>query len=428
MKYYISTLGCKVNTYESSVISDLLDNAGFIKESTPKNADVCIVNTCTVTNTADNKSLKIVRQMHRLNDKAIIVVCGCMSQKDTTKVKSIPNVAVILGNKNKSKIVDYINKYINDRKQIIDIYDLSNVPFENMKLNNFEHTRAFVKIQDGCNNFCSYCVIPYTRGSVRSKTKDDVLDEINTLVNNGHKEVVLTGIHTGNYGAEFKDYHLSDLLLDILKINGLERLRISSIEVTELNDKVLDIIKNNSVLVDHLHIPLQSGSDNILKLMNRKYDVAYFVNKIKQIRSIRPNISITTDIIVGFPGETEEDFLKTISTSEICGFSKIHVFPYSLREGTVAEQLPDHVSEDIKKERVKRLLQLSKNLEISYMNNFIGKEVVFIPEVIKDGYLYGHTGNYLYVKALGCKEILHQDVKVIINKVNYPFVEADIIG
>ncbi len=428
MKYYISTLGCKVNTYESNVISDLMSNVGYKKTDNPKEAEICIVNTCTVTNTADNKSLKVVRQIHRFNEQAIIVVCGCLCQKDITKVKDIPGVKIIIGNKNKTKIVQYLKEYFINKKQIIDIYDLTNTEFEDMKLNNFEHTRAFVKIQDGCNNFCSYCIIPYTRGNVRSKPKEEVIDEINNLVKNGHKEVVLTGIHTGNYGAEFDNYHLSDLLIDVLKIKGLERLRISSIEITELNDQVLEVLKNNSILVDHLHIPLQAGSDHVLKLMNRKYDKEYFINKLKQIRSIRPNISITTDIIVGFPGETEEDFIETLMTSKICQFSKIHVFPYSLREGTKAETLPGHVSEVVKKDRVKRLITLSKTLEIEHMNKFIDKKIVFIPEVIKENYLYGHTGNYLYIKANGCKELLHKDVKVYLKKVAYPYIEADIIS
>lgn len=427
MKYYISTLGCKVNTYESNVISDLLENAGYIKVASPKEADICIVNTCTVTNTADNKSLKIVRQMHRFNDSAIIAVCGCMCQKSVEKVKNIPGVKIVLGNKNKTKIVEYIEKYLDSKKTIVDIYDLSNTSFEDMKLNNFEHTRAFVKIQDGCNNFCSYCIIPYTRGNVRSKKKEDVLEEINTLVKKGHKEIVLTGIHTGNYGAEFDNYDLANLLIDIIKIEGLERLRISSIEITELNDRVLTILSQSSVLVDHLHIPLQSGSNYILKLMNRKYDTKYFINKIDEIRSIRPNISITTDIIVGFPGEKEEHFKETIETAKRCQFSKIHVFPYSLREGTEAEKLPVHNSEEVKKSRVKELIKLSKELEINYMNKFVGKKMVFIPETIKDNYLYGHTGNYLYVKADGCQEMLQKEVEVSITQVEYPYVDADII-
>ena len=426
MKFDIRTLGCKVNTYESNVMEDLLINAGFVKASSNEEVDIFIINTCTVTNTADSKSLKLVRQVHRLNDNALIVVCGCMPQNNCELVKDLPNVAVILGNKNKSKIVEYINEYLKTKKQIIDVSDLKDIEFENMCLNNFNQTRAFVKIQDGCNNFCSYCIIPYVRGDVRSKKKEEVIEEITTLVNQGHKEVVLTGIHTGNYGAEFNHYHLADLLKDILKIEGLLRLRISSIEITELNEEVLEVLKNNNVLVDHLHIPLQAGSDTVLKRMNRKYDTNYFIEKLESIRNIRPNISITTDIIVGFPGETEEEFLETIETSKKCQFSKIHVFPYSLRKGTKAETLPNHVDEMVKKERVKRLIELSKNLEIEYMNKFIGNTVSFIPEVIKDGYLYGHTGNYLYIKVKGCKELLYKDVNVIVNKIEYPYVVSEL--
>lgn len=426
MKYYIGTLGCKVNTYESNVIFDILKNEGYKEAKSMEEADILIANTCTVTNTADSKSLKLIRQMNRYNENAIIVVCGCMPQKSIAKVKNIPGVSIIIGNKNKTKIADYIKQYYNEKKQIIDIYDLSNVEFENMNLNNFNHTRAFVKIQDGCNNFCSYCIIPYTRGNVRSKKREDVLEEINNLVKNGHKEIVLTGIHTGNYGAEFNNYHLSDLLEEIVRIKGLERLRISSIEITELNDEVLKVLENEKILVDHFHVPLQSGSNAVLKRMNRKYDVAYFLNKLAEIRKIRPNVSITTDIIVGFPGETDEEFNETLETAIKCQFSKIHVFPYSLREGTKAESLPNHIDEKTKKERVKKLIDLSKKLEIEYMSKFLNREITFIPETIKDGYLYGHTGNYLYIKTKGCEELLYKDIKVTLKEIDYPYLLGEI--
>ena len=427
MKYEIRTLGCKVNTYESNVMSDLLDNAGFQKVESSNMADIYIINTCTVTNTAHSKSLKIIRQVSRLNENAIIIVCGCASQKDVSKIKNITGVSIILGNKNKTKIVDYIKKYQEEKKQIIDIHDLMNTEFEDMKLNNFEHTRAFVKIQDGCNNFCSYCIIPYTRGNVRSKKKEVVLDEVKQLVEQGHREIVLTGIHTGNYGAEWDNYRLEDLLKDLIKIKGLERLRISSIEITELNTGVLSVLKESKILVDHLHIPLQAGSDTVLKRMNRKYDVAYFISKLEEIRGMRPEISITTDIIVGFPGETDEEFKETLETSKKCKFSKIHVFPYSLREGTKAEEMPNHIGEEVKKQRVKELIALSRGLENKYMEKFIGKTVTFIPETIKDGYLYGHTGNYLYIKARGCEKLLYQDVKVTLEKIEYPLVVGKLI-
>lgn len=426
MKFYIYTLGCKVNTYESNVMCDLLEKDGFIKVDDPKLADFIIVNTCTVTNTADNKSLKMVRQAHRLNNNAFIIVCGCMPQHSYEKVIGLENVGVIIGNKNKSKISQYIEEYLENKKQIIDIYDLSDVTFEEMKLNNFDKTRAFVKIQDGCNNFCSYCIIPYTRGNVRSKNPKEVLEEIETLVSKGHEEIVLTGIHTGHYGSEFENYNFADLLTDILKIKKLKRLRISSIEITEITNEIMDIIKNNPVLVDHMHIPLQSGSNLILKEMNRKYDKQYFINKIADLRKIRPNISITTDVIVGFPGETDELFNETIETIKTINFSKIHVFPYSRRTGTKADLMENQVSEEVKKDRVKVLMELSKSLEINYMNKFLNQSVEVIPEIEKDGYLYGHTGNYLYIKFIGCKELLHKTVKVDIEKIEYPYCISNI--
>lgn len=421
MKFQIYTLGCKVNTYESNVMRDALLNKGYFEVGLKEKADITIINTCTVTNTADSKSMKVIRQAIRRNENAIIVVCGCLVQNKKEEVSKIDGVDIVIGNINKSKIVDYIEKYIEEKKQEVDVRNIMNTNFEPMMLNNFNKTRAFVKIQDGCNNFCSYCIIPYTRGNVRSKDKQSVLKEIQLLVDEGHKEVVLTGIHTGNYGAEFADYKFADLLKDIVKIDKLERLRISSIEITEINDDVMEVIKENNILVDHMHIPLQSGSDAVLKRMNRKYDKEYFINKIKKLRKIRPNISITTDVIVGFPGETKEEFEETIETIKKIEFTKLHVFPYSKREGTKAAIMDGQVDENIKKKRVKILLQLSKELEYNYMEKFIGKKVIFIPEMAKEEYIIGHTGNFLNVKYHGNKNDLNKDIEVKINNIEYPY-------
>lgn len=423
MKYKIYTLGCKVNTYETNVMSDILKNKGYIESSEP--VDVAIINTCTVTNSADNKSAKTIRHAIHENPNAIIVVCGCFSQSKKEEVLKIDGVDIVIGNIFKSKIDKYIEDFIDNKKQIIDIFDISNTTFETMKLNNFNRTRAFVKIQDGCNNFCTYCVIPYTRGNLRSKDKNEVIDEIKNLIKNNHKEIVLTGIHTGNYGDT--NYGFAELLNDLVKIDGLERLRISSVEITELNDNVLNVIKNSNILVDHMHIPLQSGSNTVLERMNRKYNKEYFIEKIEKIRSIRPNISITTDVIVGFPGETEEEFNETIDTIKKVNFTKLHVFPYSKRDKTVAATLPNHIDQNVKKDRAKILINLSKELEIDYMKKFINKEVVFIPEVYKDGFLIGHTGNYLLVKTNGSEKDLNKDKKVYLKSVNYPYIIGDLI-
>lgn len=427
MKFYIYTLGCKVNSYESRIMTEDLINAGYVeKKDNNIPADIYIINTCSVTNTADSKSLKLIRQAIKKNKDAIIVVCGCLAQAKPETV-NIEGVDIVIGNKNKSKVSEYINEYVKNKNKKTDIYDISNVEFETMKLNNFDKTRAFIKIQDGCNNFCAYCIIPYTRGSVRSKPREDILNEIDHLTLNGHKEIVLTGIHTGNYGSEFDNYDFADLLNEIVKIKKLSRIRISSIEITELNDRVLEIIKNNNVLVDHLHIPLQSGSDEILKLMNRKYDTKYFIEKINKIRKIRPDISITTDVIVGFPNETDKNFNETIETIKKVDFSKLHVFPYSKREGTKAATMEGQIKEEVKKQRVMELLKLSKELENKYMNKFIGKTLTFIPEVYKDGYLIGHTGNYLLIKLKGCEELLHKEVSVKLMENQYPYIISSAI-
>ena len=247
-------------------------------------------------------------------------------------------------------------------------------------------------------------------------------NEIKTLINYGHHEIVLTGIHTGNYGEEFDNYDFASLLSDLVKIQGLDRLRISSIEVTELNDRVLSILEKEKVLVSHLHIPLQAGTDKILKAMNRKYDTKYFKEKIDKIRTIRPDISISTDVIVGFPGETEEDFIESMDFINSMKFSKIHVFPYSKREGTKAATFDNQVDEKVKKDRARLLIKLSKKLEIEYMDKFMGKEVSFIPEVFDNGFVYGHTGNYLYVKANGTSDDLKKNKIVEIIDIDYPYV------
>lgn len=421
MKFQIYTLGCKVNTYETNVMRDALLNKGYFEVPIKENADISIINTCTVTNVADHKSMKIIRQAIRRNPDALIIVCGCLSQNKKEQVQNIEGVNIVLGNIHKSKIVDYIENYFQERKKIIDVRDIMNTEFESMMLNNFNKTRAFVKIQDGCNNFCSYCIIPYTRGNVRSKKKEDVIKEITTLVNKGHQEIVLTGIHTGNYGAEFEDYKFSDLLKEIVLIHGLERLRISSIEITEITDDVIQVIKDSPILVDHMHIPLQSGSDSVLKRMNRKYDKKYFIEKINLLKKIRPNISITTDVIVGFPGETEEEFLETTDTIQKINFSKLHVFPYSKREGTKAALMENQIDDQIKKQRTKTLLELSKKLEMQYMNQFVGSKVIAIPEMVKDQFLVGHTGNFLNVKFMGSLEQLGNAVEIEITGVNYPY-------
>ena len=417
----ILTLGCKVNTYESEYVINILKEHNYEIKSFDDVCDIYIINTCTVTNTSDIKSRKMIRNAIKKNPNACVVAMGCFIEAN--KDYQIEGLDIVLGNKDKSKIVDLLDEYFTKKEKIVKLYNDPKSQFEDMYITNFPgRTRAFVKIQDGCENFCSYCIIPFVRGKCRSKGKDKVISEINALVKNGYQEVVLTGIHTGNYGVDL-DTNFATLLKGLVKIEGLKRLRISSIEITELTDEVLEVLKTSPIIVDHLHIPLQAGSDEILKAMNRKYDLSYFFEKIKKIREIRPNISITTDVIVGFPGETTELFEQTIKTCRDLEFAKIHVFPYSERQGTKAMELPNHIESNEKKRRARELLLVSKELEIAYANKFLNKQEEVLIEEDKDGYSYGHTSNYLHVKIN--KKLKHNTfVTVTITKVDYPYCLA----
>ena len=394
MKFNIITLGCKVNSYESNFMKEALVKNGFSFCNLNEKCDILILNTCTVTDTSDKKSLKEVRRLKRENPNAILVVCGCSVQNDKTKYDNL-GINILMGNINKSNIVSIIEKYLDDNTPVEYVAKTRDLPFENMEVDISDHTRAYIKIEDGCDNFCSYCIIPFVRGKKRSKDFSLVLREVQHLANNGYKEIVLTGIDTGGYESNGKD--LTDLIHEMSKINGIERIRQSSIEITQINEKFINELKNNNKICDHIHIPLQSGSDSILKLMNRKYDLKYFFDKIDMIRSVRPDISITTDVIVGFPGETEEMFLETMETCKKINFSKIHAFPYSERKGTKASMMDGKVPESVKHERVKKLLELSEKLERSYYDKFKGKNKDVLIEEVNEFGSKGHTSNYLMV-------------------------------
>ena len=406
MKIFIETLGCKVNTYESEVIKEEFLRNGYELADNLSDANVIVVNTCSVTNQSDAKSRKVIRNARKNNKNAILVVCGCSSQNHQDELKDL-GADILIGNKDKSKIFDYVNNY--DNKQIINYYNMINTDFEKMSLDNYsERTRAFVKIQDGCNNYCSYCIIPYLRGTIRNKDLNDAINEINTLVNNGFKEIVLTGIHTGSYPELVK------LIQEISKNDKLERIRISSIEATEINDEFLKELKNNNKICNHMHIPVQAACDNTLKKMNRKYDMNKFKEIINKIREVRPDINITTDLIVGFPTETKEDFLESYNNAKEIKFGKIHVFPYSKRDGTVAAKMKSIVTDAEKKERTHKMITLSNKLENEYYNKFIDKTLSVLVEEVFDKYCTGHTDNY--IKVIINKKLEHNkfyDVKII---------------
>lgn len=425
MKFSIITFGCKVNSYESEYMKEELINNNFSFVDNYKDADIVIINTCSVTNTADNKCKKAIRSVRREMAEAILMVCGCTAENHRSELNDL-DIDIMIGNKDKSKVVDLINDFIKTKKKYSKFYDDKKTDFENMTLKDFNLTRAFVKIQDGCNNYCAYCIIPYVRGSIRSKRKEDVIEEVKELVSIGHKEIVLTGINTGAYGKETKLYDLTDLIRELSEIPGLERIRVSSIEMTEINDKFIEELKNNKKLCAHLHISLQSGCEKILKLMNRKYTKDEYYNNILKIKEARPEVNLTTDVIVGFPGETEEDFLECIDYCKKVGFSKIHVFPYSVRKGTKASTMPNQLSNAIKKERARRLIKIDNDLQKAFNCKFIGKEMdVLIEEVFSD-YSIGHTCNFLKVRVDGqLKE--NTDYKVIIKKADIDQVYGDLI-
>ena len=392
MKVGICSLGCKVNIYESELVTNILKNNNYTVVDFEDKADIYIINTCSVTNESDKKSRKMINRAKKNNPEAIIIVMGCYSQVNAEDI----DVDIVLGNRDKSKIVEIIEEYIKTKQKKKIIYDLTKVDFEKMEITNFDsHTRAFVKIQDGCNAFCSYCIIPYVRGRVRSKDPEDVIKEVTALIEKGYKEIVLTGIHTGRYGTDINTT-LEELLNKLVNIPNIYRIRLSSIEINEITSGIKELLKENKVMAKHLHIPLQSGSNKILKLMNRRYNKEEFLSMVDNLRDI-PDISLTTDLIVGFPNEGEEEFNETIDTLKEIGFTKIHTFPYSKRKGTPAAVMDNQVSPEEKKKRVHRILDLSNKYEHNFYESKIGKIYDGVVEVHSNGTTIVHTSNFIPV-------------------------------
>ncbi|MDE5867505.1 MAG: tRNA (N(6)-L-threonylcarbamoyladenosine(37)-C(2))-methylthiotransferase MtaB, partial [Anaeroplasmataceae bacterium] len=366
------TLGCKVNIYESNALKNELLQRGYEVTDVDSSCDAFIINTCSVTNQADAKSRRMIHRLSKLNPEAILCVMGCYSQTNPEALK-LDGVDILMGNGNKLKVIELLEEKllmrdIEKKVNILPILDCHD--YEPLEVTSYDHTRAFVKIEDGCENFCTYCIIPYARGPVRSKKSDDVIAELNRVTSSGYQEVVLAGIHTGRYNDE--GLVLSGLIKRILnEVPQLVRLRLSSIEINEIDDEFINLMKESPILANHLHLPLQAGSDEILKKMERRYDLSFYEEKIKKIRLVRPDISITTDVIVGFPYETEEYFNETKEFVKKIGFSKLHVFPYSKRRGTKASLMPQ-VEENLKKQRTTELLKLSNQLEKEYASKFIG--------------------------------------------------------
>ncbi len=392
------TLGCKVNIYESNALKNELLKRNYDIVEPSKDCDAFIINTCSVTNMADAKSRRMIHRLHHMNPAAILCVMGCYSQTNPEALQ-LEGVDILVGNGNKLEVINFledkfIDQAIEKKIKILDI--LQHHADEKLEVTSYDHSRAFVKIEDGCENFCTYCIIPYARGPVRSKPVQAVIEEIRRIVTSGYQEVVLAGIHTGRY--QDSKYSLSGLVQKIIgEVQGLKRLRLSSIEINEIDDQFLELMKSSKILADHLHLPLQSGSDVVLTKMERKYDTLFFKEKIEKIKKVRPDISITTDVIVGFPYETDEEFNRTVQFIEEIGFSKLHVFPYSVRRGTKAASMPQ-IEEKKKKERTTKLIELSRKLENTYASQFIGKTVeVLVEHALDQIKMIGHSSNYLQV-------------------------------
>ena len=407
------TLGCKVNQYETNAMMQKMIEAGYEVVDFETKADIYIINTCTVTNMADKKSRQMLRRVKEINPEAILVAVGCYAQVAKEKLEQIPEIDLILGINEKNDIVKYVeqaskNTYVSDVLHQTEFLDFGDVTYT-------EKTRAVIKVQDGCNQFCSYCIIPYARGRIRSRKPESVIKEITDVAKEGIKEVVITGIHIASYGKDFNtEYRLIDLLEEIQKVDGIQRIRLGSLEPTLITEEFVTRLKKLSKICDHFHLSLQSGCDETLKRMNRKYTTDQFRHVVELLRNAYPEVHLTTDVIVGFPGETEEEFNKTYEFLKEIKFYKMHVFKYSPRSGTVAAKMPNQIDGNIKEERSNKLIELSDKNEKEYNQKYIGKEVEVLLEEREGEYLKGHTTNYMVVKMKTNENLENTIQKVVV--------------
>lgn len=419
-KVKFSTLGCKVNQYETEAMAELFVKNGY-EITEDYNCDVFVLNTCTVTNLSDRKSRQQISKIRSENSDAIIAVVGCYSQVSPDEIENIEGVNVILGTKYRKEIVELCELAKSSNKIINKVENIGkNREFEELTINT-EHsmTRAYIKIQEGCSQFCSYCIIPYARGPIRSRNIRDIVLEAKRLADNGFKEIVLTGIHVASYGKDLEndDIGLIDVIEDIGQIDKIKRIRLSSLEPRIVDKQFLDRLSKVEQFCDHFHLSLQSGSDSILQSMNRKYDTDLYEKTINLIREYYPNAAITTDIIVGFPGETDEDFEKTLNFVDKIQFSKIHVFKYSNRKGTVASKMKNQVSGVVKKERSKLLIEKSKYYTDKFLDSMLNQPIkVLFESKNDDGYIKGYTTNYIRVKREYNPNLSNKIIDVICNR------------
>lgn len=400
------TLGCKTNQYDTEAMQELFEKEGYQIVDFQEKSDVYVVNTCTVTNLGDRKSRQMIRKAHRINPNAIIVAAGCYAQQAAGEILTIPGVRLALGTKNRNRIVEYVKMAESTGKQINGVEDIMKLDeFEDTPITSFSgKTRGILKIQEGCSQFCSYCIIPYARGPIRSRKPTSVLEEVRRLADGGFKEIVLTGIHIASYGKDLKDTTLLGLLREIHKVDGIERIRLGSLEPNLLSKEFVSEVKDMKKLCKHYHISLQSGCDSVLKRMNRRYTTDQYREIVECLRTEIPNAAVTTDIMTGFPGETDEEFAQTLEFASNMAFSKIHVFSYSPREGTPAASFENQVAPEVKEKRSRELIDLAKRLEQNFMERFIGQqvEVLFEEEYPEEkGFYAGYTDEYIRIAAQG---------------------------
>lgn len=406
------TLGCKTNQYETDALMDIFYKNRFEVVDFDDYANIYVINTCTVTSISDKKSRQMIRRAKKNNPESIVVAVGCYAQISPDEVSAIEDVDIVIGTDARSGIISYIEEYKAGitAKPFVIVEDIMKIKvFEEMTISNITtHTRAFIKIQEGCNQFCTYCIIPYARGRVRSRELVHIIDEIKLLTQKGYKEFVLTGIHIGSYGLDLENIKLIDLLEEIQLIDGVVRVRLGSVEPRLITDEFINRIKPLDKLCDHFHLSLQSGSDSVLKRMNRKYTTDEFYSAVLKLREIYDNPSITTDIIVGFPGETDQEFKQTMEFVNKVNFSEIHVFQFSKREGTPAAVMTDQVDNSVKKLRSEQLISLAHNLSEAYKQAFLGNHLEILIEEQKDNCFFGHSKNYLSVVIDDSQDKLNQ--------------------
>lgn len=405
-KVAFHTLGCKVNQHDSAIMAALFQDAGYEVVDFNDLADVYVVNTCTVTHLSDRKSRQMIRHAARENPAATIVVCGCYAQTAKAELEALDEVDLIIGTNERHKVVEAVETFRQDHVKTAymaddeELFYYEDLPHERVS----GMTRAYVKIQEGCDQFCAYCAIPYARGPLRSRSEQDTIDEINMLVERGYKEVILTGIHIGAYGRGVKDEtcDLTGLCRRILDETAIERLRIGSLEGIEVTDALIEMIASDERMAKHLHLPLQSGCDKTLSAMRRPYDTEQFREMMRRIRGKVPNIAITTDLMVGFPGETDEDFKESLVFCNDIAFSAMHIFKYSMRSGTPAAAMPDQIDPQIKERRAKQMADVAQKNKLDYERRFVRQTLrILVEEQTKDGLWTGHSSNYLLVTFPG---------------------------